>query len=170
MGYKKIGKNVSGTGLSWQKTAVQKIMSKFRKSKVNKKARKVLLIDDDKRMIFSLKRWLRLNGFQCHISQSPIEGLEKARQIRPDIIVLDLNMPEMSGYGVLSELKKNHVTAQIPVVVLTGINDKDVAMGAMDLGAVGYVVKSYVLQDLILLIEEYLLPDSGESDQVSDAI
>lgn len=155
MSEKIIKTNKSGTGLSAQSTLIQKISKKIKLPKNNSLKKKILIVDDDKKMITSLKRWLKINNYECTITTKPLEAIHKAQKIKPDLILLDLNMPEMSGYGVLNELKKNGETSSIPVVILTGLNSKDIAMGAMNLGAVGYIVKSYILQDLVPLLNEY---------------
>lgn len=123
---------------------------------VSNKHKKILIIDDDHKMVSALKRWLRVNEFNCHSSFHPLEGIEKIKTLKPDLILLDLNMPSMSGYGVLREIKKDPEICDIPVVVLTGINDKEVAMGAMDLGAISYVVKAYISKDLVPILKEFV--------------
>lgn len=117
--------------------------------------KKILVIDDDTKIINSLKRWLNLNGYECHATSKPTDTLDRVYAIKPDLILLDLNMPEISGLGVLDLLKSNAQTKSIPVIVLSGTKKKEIVMEAMNRGAAGFLDKSYILQDLIKLVDQY---------------
>lgn len=119
--------------------------------------KKVLIIDDEPDTLYLLKETLEENHFECLTALTPVEGLEKARSNSPDVIILDLMLPQMTGYGFLRELKHDPKTKQIPVVVLTSLKDNEVARGAMDLGAVSYLTKSCPTQELVSTVEEYAL-------------
>lgn len=118
---------------------------------------KVLLIDDDVLLLASLARRLkRQGGFECLVACSAAQGMDLARQERPDLILLDLNMPEMSGFGFLRELKKDPSIANIPVLILSGIlNDEEILREALALGALGYFDKTDPVTDLMSTLKEY---------------
>ena len=120
------------------------------------KNKKILIVDDDRNMTAALKRVLKTFHFQCTTCDSAIEGLKKAEQINPHLILLDMNMPLMSGLGFLNEIKRNAKLSHIPIVVLSGENDKDTAQEAMNRGASGYLVKNYMREDLLGMIQSYL--------------
>lgn len=117
--------------------------------------KRVLIIDDDEDMLFLLKETFEKNHFECVTAATSAEGLNKARTIKPNIILLDLLLPKMSGYGVLRELKRDPDLSKVPVVILTVLHDNEVAKGAMDLGASSYLTKSCKAEELISTIEQY---------------
>ena len=115
----------------------------------------VLLIDDEPEILKLLKRRLRAHHFQCETADNPVEGLKKAAQSKPNLILLDLMLPKMSGFGFLRLVKGNPNLAGIPVVVLTALGDEEIAREAMDLGAVGYLTKACPTEELISMIQNY---------------
>ena len=94
----------------------------------------ILVIDDDASMHDLLNRLLVREGFYVEVAQNGEIGLRKARDLKPDVIVLDVLMPGMDGWGVLSRLKNSPETADIPVVMLTMVDDrsKGYALGVTD--------------------------------------
>ena len=81
--------------------------------------RRVLVIDDDEIARYLVRNHLAGAPFVVTETGDPVQGLREARAERPDVIVLDLAMPEMSGFEVLDRLKEDPATMEIPVVVLT---------------------------------------------------
>jgi CheY-like chemotaxis protein len=116
----------------------------------------VLLIDDDPDALTLLKDSLEDHNYNCITALSPDEGISKIREMQPQLVVLDLMLPQMSGYGVLREIKGRKETAKIPVVVLTAIKDDEVLDEARALGANVALSKSPDLNELILSVRQYL--------------
>ncbi|HEX3244448.1 MAG TPA: response regulator, partial [Chloroflexota bacterium] len=98
----------------------------------------VLVIDDDPAIPELLQRSLKIDGVRIVSASSGEEGLEIARQIRPDVITLDVLMPKMDGWAVLSALKADPALADIPVIMLTILDDKNIGYA---LGAADYLTK-----------------------------
>ncbi len=121
--------------------------------KVSKK--RVLVIDDEPEILKLVRKRLEGNGFDCTVADNPVEGLRQVVKVRPQLILLDLMLPGMSGFGFLRLVKGNPEMASIPVIVLTALGDAEVAREAMDLGAVGYLTKSCSPQELVDLVAEY---------------
>lgn len=103
---------------------------------------KILIIEDDKMLsdMYSLKfteeRYKVVQAF------TGLEGLEKAKSEKPDIILLDIILPQMDGFQTIEEIKKDKKLANIPILFLTNLRqEKDVEKGTA-LGAVGYLVKA----------------------------
>jgi len=108
----------------------------------------VVVVDDDELVRKALKRSLKLYGFEVFLAKNGPSGLELAQQKRPAIILLDWMMPEMDGLEVLSELKHNKRTEDIPVFMLTAkgmIGDLD---QAFEIGADDYITKPLDLMQL----------------------
>ncbi len=95
----------------------------------------VLVIDDQVFFHTMLRNTLEQHGFQVQTASSGKEGLKMARQHKPDLILLDIEMPEMDGFAVCQELKKDPALKAIPVVILTATNDTKLNEKAFQAGA-----------------------------------
>lgn len=118
--------------------------------------KKILVVDDDPELIQSLCRWFRSNNYDCITLLESKEALARVKHHLPDLILLDLNMPGLSGLDLLTLFKADAQIKGIPVVVLTAFSGEDLARHAMDLGASAYVVKTHLMEDLMPLISGYL--------------
>jgi len=103
---------------------------------------KILIIDDEQDLVKLVKEILELEDFQVSCAYDGEEGLRKATSEIPDLILLDIKMPGVSGFQVLERLKIDEATSRIPVVMLTTSTIRRDRDRAFDLGAVDYVIKS----------------------------
>ena len=108
--------------------------------------RHILVVEDDVRFAEILRDLAQELGFVCTVTHTADEGLEAAFATRPSAIVLDVNLPDHSGLGVLDQLKRNPQTRHIPVHV---ISVADYAQQALELGAVGYALKPVKREQLV---------------------
>ena len=115
-------------------------------------ANRVLVIDDDPTMHDLVNRFLSKEGFQLESASNGADGLRLAREIRPAAIILDVLMPGMDGWAVLAALKADSELSDIPVIMLTIVEDKN--MGYM-LGASEYMVKPINRDRLIAVLSKY---------------
>lgn len=103
---------------------------------------KILIIEDDPVMSRMYERAFLFEKFETILASDGFLGYQKAVEIIPDLIMLDIMMPKMNGFEVLEALKKNQKTAHIPVVMLSNLaSDQDIKI-AMSKGASKYLVKS----------------------------
>ena len=109
-------------------------------------ARSILVIEDDERFAHILRDLAAEMGFECHLTHNAADGLAFATQRQPSAIVLDVNLPDFSGLGVLDQLKRNPVTRHIPVHV---VSVADYSQEAMGRGAVGYALKPVKRDELM---------------------
>jgi two-component system, NtrC family, response regulator AtoC len=123
---------------------------------------KILIIDDDPQIRMLLKDRLEANGYLIFQAKNGIKGLEAATKKNPDLILLDLNMPEMDGFEVLTRL--NHELPEITVVILTAHGTVERAVEAMKLGAYDFLPKPSK-PDHILLIVRKALERKGLKDE-----
>src|SRR5271170_6102277 len=86
---------------------------------------KILLVDDSKMQRVLVKRILVKAGHEVILAADGVEGLQTARQGSPDLILLDMMLPRLDGVGVLDALKKDSSMAQIPVIVMTGLSQRN---------------------------------------------
>lgn len=123
---------------------------------MKRQERTILIIEDDPDMLALIKRRLEASAFRCLAAENPVDGLQKAVREKPDLILLDLMLPKMSGFGFLRIAKGNPSIAGIPIVVLTALNDAEIAREAMDLGAAAYLSKTSASKDLIATVRAYV--------------
>jgi signal transduction histidine kinase/CheY-like chemotaxis protein len=119
----------------------------------------VLVIDDDPNTLDLLGRTLGASGFRAVSARTGEEGLELARSLKPDAITLDVIMPGMDGWAVLRELKKDRETRDIPVIMLTMTDDRDMGYA---LGATEFLTKPIERDQLVRLLERHSSdPEAG---------
>jgi CheY-like chemotaxis protein/CHASE3 domain sensor protein len=109
-------------------------------------ARRILVVEDDVRFAAILADLAQELGFACTVKHTAGEGLDAALTMRPSAILLDVNLPDHSGLGVLDQLKRNPQTRHIPVHV---ISVADYAQQALELGAIGYALKPVKREQLV---------------------
>ena len=114
--------------------------------------KKVLIVDDEPDVRELVKFNLTRDGWEVSEAADGLEGLEKAKSERPDLIVLDLMMPEMDGMAVFKNLRESKKTAEIPVLMLTAKKELDDKLEGLALGADDYVAKPFSIKELVLRI------------------
>jgi len=86
--------------------------------------RKVLIVDDEPDMREFAQAALEGEGYQCHLAADGSEAIEKAKSQRPDLILMDVQMPKKDGFSTLYDLRQDPATKSIPVILLTGVAKK----------------------------------------------
>ncbi|MEU6065456.1 MULTISPECIES: response regulator transcription factor [Streptomyces] len=112
------------------------------------KAGRVLVVDDDAAIRRSLERGLRLNGFSVALADGGHAGLAEARTDRPDIIVLDVCMPDLNGIDVCQALRDDG--DDVPVLMLSALDEAADRLAGLRVGGDDYLVKPFALQELVL--------------------
>jgi len=119
--------------------------------------KKVLLIDDEKDFCMFLKKNLEIRGgYTVLVANNGKDGIAAAVRNRPDLILLDIIMPGMSGFDVLKELKERDETTAIPVIMLTAVNKDEAKERALELYNEDYIIKPVLLSDLDAKIKDVL--------------
>jgi len=121
---------------------------------------KILLVEDDTFIGESIKDYLELDGNRVDYFDSPVKALEKIYPEHYDIFLLDVNMPEMSGYEFYDELK--HYAKDIPVIFITAYSDIEHIKEAFDLGAADYIKKPFELEELELRIKRLVFKKTNK--------
>jgi len=118
--------------------------------------RKILVIEDEPEMRRNIAALLRYHEYEPIEAENGRKGVELARREKPDLILCDVMMPELDGYGVLQALQQDAGLALIPFVFLTAKGDKDELRSGMNLGADDYLTKPVANADLVQAIETRL--------------
>jgi signal transduction histidine kinase/CheY-like chemotaxis protein/ligand-binding sensor domain-containing protein len=120
----------------------------------------VLVIDDDPSVLELMQRSFGKDGYRVEIAADGRTGLEMARRIKPAVITLDVMMPSMDGWAVLTALKADPATADIPVVMMTIVDDKNMGFA---LGAADYFTKPIDWQRLGAVLHKYRKPAASQT-------
>lgn len=105
-------------------------------------AKKILLIEDEEIMIGLLEKKLAQEGYEISVARDGIEGLEKMRKAKPDLILLDIVMPKMGGFEVMERIKEDKELKKIPIVIISNSGQPVEIDRARELGARDWLIKT----------------------------
>jgi CheY-like chemotaxis protein len=119
-------------------------------------AKRILVVDDDPTTVKVISHFLQKENYQVSTSLSGVEGLKKAFQEVPDLILLDILMPDLNGFQFLSIYRKVEETARTPVVILSSLAEEADILKGLEIGAVDYITKPFSPQLLMAKIKKNL--------------
>jgi len=117
---------------------------------------KILVVDDENQMVLMVQMRLEAAGYEVITAYDGEEGLEKAKNENPDVIILDIMMPKMDGYQVCSHLKSDEQYQQIPIIILSAKTQKSDIEKSLEAGADAHVTKPFDPPVLLAKIKEVL--------------
>jgi DNA-binding response OmpR family regulator len=117
-------------------------------------SRKIFLLDDDELIVTMLSRALKKDGYQIKSETKTKDVVDKIRSWSPDVVMLDINMPEKSGIEILQELKGKEIDTQ--VVMLSADDTAETAVRAMKLGAADYLTKPFNMDEVRIVISNIM--------------
>jgi two-component system alkaline phosphatase synthesis response regulator PhoP/two-component system response regulator ResD len=121
----------------------------------------ILVVDDEKNIVQLARLYLNNEGFRVEAAHDGKQALEKAKSVRPDLIVLDIMMPEMDGLSVCKEIRK---TSNVPVIILTARGDDIDRIVGLEIGADDYMAKPFNPRELVARVKAVLRRAQGERD------
>jgi chemosensory pili system protein ChpA (sensor histidine kinase/response regulator) len=133
-----------------------------KRSKIHQSILKIMVVDDSVSIRTVVTRLLQRQGWQVQSANDGVDAIEKLRDYRPDIILLDVEMPRMNGYEFMSTFRSQEDFTNIPVVMLTSRSAKKHRDKARSLGVNGYVIKPYEDKALLDLIRQLTMADGGK--------
>ena len=125
--------------------------------KIDISSAKVLVVDDEPEITEIVETFLADAGYQVMVENQPIEAIEKANNFCPDVILLDIMMPGMDGYGVCEQIKKNPQFANTPVIFLTGKDRNDDMGRSFKSGGDMFIKKPFSCERLLEILNIVLL-------------
>ncbi len=125
--------------------------------------RTIMVVDDDPDIVTIVKTILEVKGYVVQSASSGQEVLSLLKEQKPDLIILDVMMPQMDGLEVLTRLKGNPATSSIPVILLTAKVQYEDVLGGYKLGADYYITKPFTSTQLMTGINSLLSKDQGRS-------
>jgi two-component system, OmpR family, alkaline phosphatase synthesis response regulator PhoP len=118
--------------------------------------KKILVVDDDAELIELMRFNLKNAGFSIGTALNGLEALKKARSIVPDLIVLDLMMPELDGFAVCEILRRDRSTASIPILMLTALSSELGRLTGFECGATDYLTKPFSPKSVVARVQSLL--------------
>ncbi|MFH1584557.1 MAG: response regulator [Patescibacteria group bacterium] len=123
--------------------------------------KRILFIEDESALQKAFSDTLAEEGYEVVSALDGEIGLRLAKEKKPDVILLDLVLPRLHGFDVLSRLKQDEETKHIPVIVMTNLEEMENVQKALELGATTYLVKSnYQLHDVVERVKQLLAEES----------
>jgi DNA-binding response OmpR family regulator len=116
--------------------------------------KRILVVEDNTNLAFGLRNNLEIEGYAVEIASDGVKGLERARTSTPDLVLLDLMLPEMDGFRVLRALRD--AGSPVPILVLTARGDESDKVRGLRLGADDYVTKPFSILELLARVEALL--------------
>ena len=119
--------------------------------------KKILIIEDEKTLRFLMVQALVDAGFEVEEAIDGEQGLQKIKENKPDLILLDLLLPGINGYEVLSKINRDSDLESIPIIILSNLGQEEEIKKGMGLGAVDYMIKAhFTLEEIIVRIKKIL--------------
>ncbi|MBN9386601.1 MAG: EAL domain-containing protein [Chloroflexi bacterium] len=131
---------------------------------------KILVIEDDKQVLLSLSELLTSEGFQVNTAENGLKGIKAALDTQPDLVICDVMMPELDGYGVLKELRKHRATVNTPFIFLTALVSRQDQRYGMNLGADDYLLKPFTLEEVLSAINTRLTKQASVTQHYVDEL
>lgn len=119
--------------------------------------KKLLIVEDEKDFVDVLAPRARKLGFQCKFDFEGSQTVSLAKTFQPDAVIVDMNLPKMSGLGVILALKNCAELSHIPIIALSAIHDQEVVREALERGANAYFTKGTDLNVLFTTVNDYIL-------------
>ena len=118
--------------------------------------KKILVVEDDRDMVALLRFNLKAEGYSLRMATDGVTALKKARSNRPDLILLDLMLPELDGLEVCNLLRRDPRTASIPIIMLTAMSSQLSRFNGLAAGANTYLTKPFSYRHLLQCIQDLL--------------
>lgn len=118
--------------------------------------KKILVIEDDAALRYDLLEALILEAYDAIGAENGQEGVLLAQEHIPHLVLCDINMPILDGFGVIEQLRQNQHTAGVPVIILSAQGEDHFVQRALQLGAVAYLSKPYMLSKLLAAIKSQI--------------
>lgn len=118
--------------------------------------KKILIVDDEQDIVESLKFVLEVSGYVCYTAYNGEDGLRLAKEIMPDLIILDVMMPKINGYKISRLLKYDAKYKNIPILMVTARSQEEDKLIGEETGADEYITKPFDLDEVVKKVEQYL--------------
>lgn len=119
-------------------------------------SKKILIVDDEQDIVESLKFVLETSGYDCACAYDGEEGLKLAKELSPDLIILDVMMPKINGYKISRLLKYDNKYKNIPILMITARSQEEDKLIGEETGVDEYITKPFEIVEVLKKVEQYL--------------
>ena len=124
---------------------------------------KILVVEDDQDLAEMLNSYLRVQGYEVLTSHWGEEGIQSAQNERPDLLILDIRLPDIDGFEVARRLRADRKTSKIPIIFLTERRERNDKLAGLELGADDYITKPFDVQEMRLRVRNVLKRSKQDS-------
>lgn len=117
---------------------------------------KILVIDDEIELAKAVEVRLKTSGYKVEVVHDGQAGIDKAKEFKPDVILLDIVMSRMDGYGVAKKLMADSETKGIPIIIFTASQQKDLEAKWIELGVTDFITKPFEAKNLLNILDGIL--------------
>lgn len=128
------------------------------------KSGRIILYEDSETWANIMKTSLEKEGYNVHTYSNPVNALDHIRKYKPDLVLMDVNMPVMNGHEATKMIKSKMANRELPVVILTSANTSKDRMDAMKVGARSILTKDQPLEDILFAVNAYMTNTALKSD------
>ncbi|MCH2206746.1 MAG: response regulator transcription factor [Lentisphaerales bacterium] len=114
----------------------------------------ILIIEDDPALLFGLKENFQMAGYETTTASNGVDGLKEAMQSNPDLILLDVMLPQKNGYEICNELRQRHMN--VPIIMITAKDEEEDVVRGLNVGADDYVTKPFSVKELMARVKAFL--------------
>lgn len=127
--------------------------------------KKILILDDDEKLGLLLTQYLERHGMECHVALTPSWGVEMLKKLKPDLLILDVMLPEKDGFEVCKEIRaKSSIFGHLPILMLTAHAEVSDRIAGLELGADDYLPKPFEPRELLARIQTILRRSSDDHE------
>lgn len=130
----------------------------------------ILVLDEEQKHLFAIREYLRSKGFNTFISRSPLDALILLEKLKPDLLILDIIMPDMDGSTFINKLKASSHLSQIPFIFLTAKGMTQDRIKGYKLGCSGYISKPFDPDELVAMIDNIFYKEEERQKEIIKAI
>lgn len=125
-------------------------------NEVDKNSQKIFIVEDDNDLAEMLRAYFRVQGYSVSVASRGHDGVTGITEDVPDVVVLDIRLPDIDGYEVCRQLRRSRKTQHVPVIFLTEKREREDKLAGLELGAVDYITKPFDIQELRLRVRNAL--------------
>ena len=119
-------------------------------------SKKILIVDDEQDIVETLKFILEAHSYTCFCAYNGEDGLNMAKEIMPDLIILDVMMPKINGYKISRLLKYDNKYKNIPIIMVTARSQEQDKLIGEETGVNEYISKPFELEEILAVVKKYL--------------
>jgi len=119
-------------------------------------SKKILVVDDEEFIRSLMQNGLTENGFEVITADNGFEAILAVEDGKPDLVITDIMMPRLNGIDLLKALKNSDITRNIPVVLISALDEADMVQQGLDLGAVDFITKPFKMNEIVGKLRHHL--------------